>query len=271
MNGWSLLGKPGWSLRVLHTPGHARGHVCIFEETNGSLITGDLMAGFGTVVIDPPEGHMATYFDSLRRMLALHVTAFFPAHGPVMANAKAKIQEYLDHRLERESEDPRSVAAREPGTWRDCETGLYRCRAGDAWTGGEISYGSPREVEGRATDLKDGTQKAQEAQKIVLPISCASCAFCVPSFLHRRLRCLPAADPGPISFKPEAKAVEVEVNDGSRVQRQELAHHESADDGYTQRPRSSEPVPVPSASGNPPSMAAIVVIVIGRKRSRHAW
>jgi ribonuclease/clavin/mitogillin len=97
-----LIGNPGWTLRVLHTPGHARGHVCIFEEKNGSLITGDLMAGFGTIVIDPPEGHMATYFDSLRRMHALNVTALFPAHGPVMANAKAKIQEYLDHRLERE-------------------------------------------------------------------------------------------------------------------------------------------------------------------------
>jgi len=98
-----LRGKPGWNLRVLHTPGHARGHVCIFEEKNGSLITGDLMAGLGTIVIDPPEGHMTTYFDSLKRMQALPVTALFPAHGPVMADAKAKIQQYLDHRMEREA------------------------------------------------------------------------------------------------------------------------------------------------------------------------
>ena len=98
----TLTGNPGWRLRVIHTPGHARGHVCIFEENSGSLITGDLMAGLGTIVIDPPEGHMATYFDSLRRMQALPVTALFPAHGPVMANAKGKIQEYLDHRMERE-------------------------------------------------------------------------------------------------------------------------------------------------------------------------
>lgn len=98
-----LQGKQGWKLQIIHTPGHARGHVCIFEETNGSLVTGDLMAGFGTIVIDPPQGHMATYFASLKRMHALPVTALFPAHGPVMANAKAKIQEYLDHRLERET------------------------------------------------------------------------------------------------------------------------------------------------------------------------
>src|SRR5262249_45347367 len=97
-----LSGHPGWTLQILHTPGHARGHVCVFEARNGSLITGDLMAGLGTIVIDPPEGHMATYFDSLRRMQALPMTALFPAHGPVMANAKAKIQEYLDHRTDRE-------------------------------------------------------------------------------------------------------------------------------------------------------------------------
>ena len=97
-----LAGKPGWVFRVLHTPGHARGHVCIFEENQGSLITGDLMAGIGTIVIDPPEGHMATYLDSLRRMQALNVAALFTAHGPVMANAKTKIQQYLDHRMERE-------------------------------------------------------------------------------------------------------------------------------------------------------------------------
>jgi glyoxylase-like metal-dependent hydrolase (beta-lactamase superfamily II) len=97
-----MEGKPGWSLQILHTPGHARGHVCVFEARHGSLITGDLMAGIGTIVIDPPEGHMASYFDSLRRMQELAVSALFPAHGPVMANAKARIQQYLDHRTERE-------------------------------------------------------------------------------------------------------------------------------------------------------------------------
>jgi glyoxylase-like metal-dependent hydrolase (beta-lactamase superfamily II)/ADP-ribose pyrophosphatase YjhB (NUDIX family) len=97
-----LDGTPGWTLNVLHTPGHARGHVCIFESRSGSLVTGDLMAGLGTIVIDPPEGHMATYLDSLRRMQELPVNSLFPAHGPVMANAKARIQEYIDHRLGRE-------------------------------------------------------------------------------------------------------------------------------------------------------------------------
>ena len=99
-----LSGDPGWTLRVLHTPGHARGHVCIFEERHRSLITADLMAGFGTILIDPPEGHMATYLDSLERMKRLGATALFPSHGPVMTNPKERIQEYIDHRLAREKQ-----------------------------------------------------------------------------------------------------------------------------------------------------------------------
>ncbi|MCB1036677.1 MAG: MBL fold metallo-hydrolase, partial [Acidobacteria bacterium] len=61
-----LEGVPGersFPLRVLHTPGHARGHLCFYDETYGSLIAGDLVAGFGTIVIDPPEGDMDAYLD----------------------------------------------------------------------------------------------------------------------------------------------------------------------------------------------------------------
>ncbi len=98
-----LSGDPGWSLRVVHTPGHARGHVCIFEERCGSLITGDMMAGVGTIVIDPPEGHMGTYLDSLRRMEELEPSVLFFAHGPASATAPEKLREYIDHRIERET------------------------------------------------------------------------------------------------------------------------------------------------------------------------
>jgi glyoxylase-like metal-dependent hydrolase (beta-lactamase superfamily II) len=109
-----LNADPPLRLHVYHTPGHARGHVCIFEERFGSLITGDLMAGFGTIVIDPPEGHMATYMASLERMRALPVTALFPSHGPVMANAKTKIEQYIDHRRHREEN---ILAAYRRGMW----------------------------------------------------------------------------------------------------------------------------------------------------------
>jgi glyoxylase-like metal-dependent hydrolase (beta-lactamase superfamily II) len=93
-----------WRLRALWTPGHARGHLSLHEERTGTLITGDCVVGFGTVVIAPPEGNMSDYFASLQRYLALDkLTALLPGHGPIIADARAKIEEYVTHRLEREA------------------------------------------------------------------------------------------------------------------------------------------------------------------------
>jgi endoribonuclease LACTB2 len=93
-----------WRLRALWTPGHARGHLSFHEERTGTLITGDCVVGFGTVVIAPPEGNMNDYLESLRRYLALpKLTALMPGHGPVLADARGKIEEYIAHRLTREA------------------------------------------------------------------------------------------------------------------------------------------------------------------------
>jgi len=98
-----LKGDPGWRLRALYTPGHTRGHLCFYDEVSGSVMTGDLVVGLGTVVIDPPEGNMRQYFDSLKRLLAFErLTALFPAHGPAIGSARFKIEEYIAHRTMRE-------------------------------------------------------------------------------------------------------------------------------------------------------------------------
>ena len=98
-----LAGDPGWHIRALHTPGHTRGHLCFYEEHTGIIFTGDLVVGLGTVVIDPPEGNMARYLESLRKLLALpKLNSLFPAHGPAIASAKLKIEEYIQHRNMRE-------------------------------------------------------------------------------------------------------------------------------------------------------------------------
>jgi glyoxylase-like metal-dependent hydrolase (beta-lactamase superfamily II)/8-oxo-dGTP pyrophosphatase MutT (NUDIX family) len=107
-----LEGDPGWRLRALHTQGHARGHLCFYEEKTGAIITGDLVVGIGTVVIDPPEGNMKQYFDSLNRLLSLpKLTILFPAHGPAIGSAREKIEEYIDHRTMRENKILAAVRA----------------------------------------------------------------------------------------------------------------------------------------------------------------
>jgi len=89
-------------VRVLHTPGHARGHLCFFEERTGSLLAGDMVAGVGTIVVDPPEGDMDDYLASLARLRDLAPKTLFPAHGPASKDGARQLQEYLDHRLWRE-------------------------------------------------------------------------------------------------------------------------------------------------------------------------
>ena len=107
-----LKGDPGWRLRALHTPGHSRGHLCFSEEITGAIITGDLVVGVGTVVIDPPEGNMLQYLDSLRRLLALpKLSALFPGHGPAIGSGREKIEEYVEHRTLRENKILAAVQA----------------------------------------------------------------------------------------------------------------------------------------------------------------
>jgi glyoxylase-like metal-dependent hydrolase (beta-lactamase superfamily II) len=89
-------------LRALHTPGHRFDHLCFLLEDSSALFAGDLVAGTGTVVIAPPEGDLADYLDSLRRLAELDLKLILPAHGPVSTQPHALLQEYISHRNQRE-------------------------------------------------------------------------------------------------------------------------------------------------------------------------
>ncbi len=94
-----------FELKALHTPGHARGHLCFYDEEFGFLLTSDNVLGFGSVLIALPEGNMSDYLNSLDRMKNLPNLNFLcGSHGAANSNAKKKIQEYIDHRLEREKQ-----------------------------------------------------------------------------------------------------------------------------------------------------------------------
>jgi len=108
------LGPRGF--RCLHLPGHTRGHLCLRDEGSGAVIAGDLVAGIGTVIIDPPEGDMADYLESLRRLLSLEPGTLYPAHGPVVPAGKEKLQGYLAHRLEREEKVAQALRLSGPAT-----------------------------------------------------------------------------------------------------------------------------------------------------------
>ena len=108
----TLEGEPPIRLRVLHTPGHALGHLCFHDDARGVLLTGDNIVGVGSVLIDPPQGNMRTYLDSLERMRSLpNLSVLMGGHGPAVATPYQKIDEYIGHRLEREKNILEAVRA----------------------------------------------------------------------------------------------------------------------------------------------------------------
>ena len=89
-------------LVCVYTSGHASDHLCFWHPESGTLLSGDLIAGSGSIMIAPPEGDLAAYMASLEKVRALSPARILPGHGPEVKDAVAKVDEYLAHRRERE-------------------------------------------------------------------------------------------------------------------------------------------------------------------------
>jgi len=107
----SVVRTEGATLRAIHAPGHAEDHLCFVLEEEGSLFSGDNVLGVGTTVIPTQGGDLRDYLNSLERLLAQRPTAIYPAHGPLIRDAEAKIREYISHRQLREDQIVGALAA----------------------------------------------------------------------------------------------------------------------------------------------------------------
>ena len=138
-----LVGQEGdttisHTLEVIHTPGHAANHLCLLLVEDGLLFTGDHILNGSTTVIDPPDGNMAAYLDSLDKLAerchAHGVEFILPAHGyvlgdlrastdnpsaPVEGGALAAIAHLKAHRLQREAKVARAMQASPEGSMDD--------------------------------------------------------------------------------------------------------------------------------------------------------
>jgi glyoxylase-like metal-dependent hydrolase (beta-lactamase superfamily II) len=119
----------GYALQPIFTPGHSPGHIAFVDSKTRMLLAGDMISGFGSVGIFPPNGSVREYIDSLRRLLAEHerepFAAVLPGHGPIVPDAGAKIAEYISHRLQREQEIIRQLEAHGPQTLDELFPRIY--------------------------------------------------------------------------------------------------------------------------------------------------
>ncbi|MFT7670179.1 MAG: ribonuclease/clavin/mitogillin [Planctomycetota bacterium] len=95
-------GREAWQLEVHLTPGHAHGHLVFIEDRYRTAVVGDLVSTLSTIVIDPPEGHMATYIDSLHAILAEDIGVLIPSHGPAHRTGAKTLKYHIQRRVARE-------------------------------------------------------------------------------------------------------------------------------------------------------------------------
>jgi glyoxylase-like metal-dependent hydrolase (beta-lactamase superfamily II) len=116
-DGWDLgtdeAGLP-WQVEALHTPGHAPGHLALWEGSRRFLLAGDLISGLSTILIHPPEGDMAAYLESLERMAALRPRLVVAAHGPPFGPESGIFERVLAHRRAREARVLAALGAPRP-------------------------------------------------------------------------------------------------------------------------------------------------------------
>jgi len=118
--------------RCLHTPGHAPGHVCLFEPSLKVLVVGDMVASVGTILIDPADGDLTAYLEQLERLASIDAVRALPAHGAPIDPPEPLFRHYIAHRLMRErkvvdalDETPQSIEALLPKVYDDAPQYLW--------------------------------------------------------------------------------------------------------------------------------------------------
>ncbi len=144
-------------IECVFTPGHAVGHLCY--AIGAATIAGDMVAGLGTILIDPSEGDMAIYLASLERLLARPAAALLPAHGPVIADGPSKLREYLAHRRMREGLVLAALTVT-PSTAASLVVRVYADTPRALWPLAErslLAHLAKLVAEGRAREVASGT------------------------------------------------------------------------------------------------------------------
>jgi recombination protein RecT len=117
------------TIEVIFTPGHAANHVCLALVEDGLLISGDHILNGSTTVINPPDGHMGDYLNSLDVLTAAcvehQIQYILPAHGYVLEHAERVIAHLKAHRLGREEKIAGVMQAHPNGTLDDWVAKAY--------------------------------------------------------------------------------------------------------------------------------------------------
>jgi glyoxylase-like metal-dependent hydrolase (beta-lactamase superfamily II) len=162
------------SLRAIHTPGHASNHLCYLLEQTKMLFTGDHVMQGSTVVINPPDGDMRVYLQSLERLLAEDIAIIAPGHGYLIGMPHKEVRRLIAHRLNRERKVVAALVKLEhpsleemlPLVYDDVPERIHRVAARSLTAHLEklVAEGAVRLEESRYTLVKSGSWEARNDQ-----------------------------------------------------------------------------------------------------------
>lgn len=125
-------GEERWE--VLHTPGHAPGHICLYDAHDGVLVVGDMVASVGTILIATQDGgDMIAYLEQLRRLESLHARLALPAHGEPIDDPSQLFARYVAHRAMREAKVLASLHDRRDATIAELVPAAYDDTPAHVW------------------------------------------------------------------------------------------------------------------------------------------
>ena len=102
LSGGEKLTGRDWNLEVIYTPGHLSDHLSFSLEKEGVLFSGDIVMGWTSTLISPPDGDVGQYYLSLEKLLKRSEDLYFPGHGDKIENARKYVNNLKKHRLKRE-------------------------------------------------------------------------------------------------------------------------------------------------------------------------
>ncbi|MEM7337802.1 MAG: MBL fold metallo-hydrolase [Actinomycetota bacterium] len=136
-----LIQGDGWTVEVVHTPGHTSNHVCFALTDERVLFTGDHVMGWATSVISPPDGDLFDYMNSLRKLLDRDDERYWPTHGPAIEDPQTYVQSFIDHRMSRERQivdalgsGPTTIKAIVPTLYVAVDKRLWRAAANSVFS-----------------------------------------------------------------------------------------------------------------------------------------
>ena len=91
----------GWSMRAIHTPGHFGNHLSF--AWNDALFCGDLVMGWASSLVSPPDGDLTDFMASCARLRNTEWSVFHSGHGAPIPDPAARLDWLITHRLSREA------------------------------------------------------------------------------------------------------------------------------------------------------------------------